>query len=67
MMISDSVEIMFERLLTEAAVAADESIGRGIKKPTEKIIFSSEHERKMELLRRAGCIALIWHKIRGKL
>ncbi len=40
----------FDVLLTEAAIKADENIGRKLEEPEEEIVFSKEHERKMAKL-----------------
>lgn len=45
---NDSFDKAFDMLLTEAAIMANKDIGEKIKEPEEEIVFSKEHEEKMQ-------------------
>ena len=47
---NDVLEKAFDMMLDEAALIADEELGRELEEPDEELIFSKEHEEKMEKL-----------------
>ena len=47
---NSSFDEVFEMMLTEAAIQADENIGAKLQNPEGNIIFSEEHEQKMRKL-----------------
>ena len=46
----DIFEKAFEEMLKEAAKRADKRLGGQLEEPKEEIVFSEEHERKVEKL-----------------
>ncbi len=44
---NDAFDKAFDMLLTEAAIMADENIGKKLEEPEEEIVFSAAHKEKM--------------------